>query len=93
MIDTSKISDAPRSLLFRCKYVLLIVSSGQGYEQHSRMGARRWIESEYRNVELAARQFPVRRRRERPGAKVCQEDIAGMAAMVTTNIIDQIGSN
>src|ERR1700722_13698463 len=40
MIDTSKISDAPRSLLFRCKYLLVIVRSGQGYEQDPRMDPR-----------------------------------------------------
>ena len=38
MIDTSKISDAPCSLLFRGKSVPVIVSSGQGCEQDSRIG-------------------------------------------------------
>jgi hypothetical protein len=49
--------------------------------------------SEFRNFEPAARQLPVRRRRERPGAKICQENInAGMADMVNTDIIDRIRS-
>ena len=50
MIDTSKISDAPRSLLFRRKYVLVIVRSVQGYEQHSRMEPVTWIECECRTA-------------------------------------------
>src|SRR5689334_8186169 len=38
IIDTSKISDAPCSLLFDCKFVLVIIRSVQGYEQDSGMG-------------------------------------------------------
>src|ERR1700719_2718580 len=50
MIDTSKISDAPRSLLFRCKYILVIVRSVQGYEQHSGMDSGHLVECECRTA-------------------------------------------
>src|ERR1700688_4314129 len=48
MIDTSMIRDAPCSLLFRGKYILVIVRSVQGYQQHSGMQASGWIECECR---------------------------------------------
>src|ERR1700732_1605785 len=48
MIDTSMIRDAPCSLLFRGKYILVIVGSVQGYQQHPGMQASGWSECECR---------------------------------------------